>query len=769
MRVENIGINNQTFKQSKNQTIKKNSSPSFRRNWSEHASWGANYLKETGKTNFKLFSFPDAKAVFVEVADKAITEITNVKDRLLKIAGVTLAGTGVTAVVDTTNNTDIEPFDQKTKIYPMIHKGEGVYEVTGTDAKVGDKYRYVIINKDNEINIVKDPYSKKQDNIKSWSSVYDPDSYKWANIAWLEGKDHRRIVRKPDEPFRGLEKLIIDEVNIPTLNKEGDFQSAKSRIDTIAQRGVATAIEIMPVENTFSKQWGYDGVDKFAVNSNLGTPDQLKELIDYAHGKGLNVIMDMVPNHIGPDGNYLRQTGPYIKSSGRFGDLFNYQGENNRYVRDWMVNAALWWANEFKVDGIRLDLTQGMESDYTLRQIALELNEHNPDVFIIAEDHRDKMHSLTSYYTPKNISHDNQINDIDIRIESIKNGWKDEPWSIGIDSEWDSNYQKSLVNNIFEPNGKNLDDLDNYISTSHYRVKYGLSHDEIGNEDGTRLIPKFLVRHFILSSKVNGHDEASKGQAAAQTSQKLAELIVSEEFEKLSNSELALEERNIGLNEFIPKMELINAFKSAVAKQKILLGTIMTTPGPKMYFQGDDEADLSQFKFFRELSKERSQREADPTEIYKVFNKKGYDTLEEFARPDSTLGKVKFGGLFKDLQSEMIKYSQALRILIDTYPSIEKGESSGTYKDYKNNIHIHRLKYKNEETMIIKNYGTGFLNKSYGFDGFPENSTWEEIFNSDELEYGGGGYSNKSRKDITRENQNLSVAPNSIVILKRVK
>ena len=775
MKVENIGVtlgtNNFTIKKSKNQ---KNSSPSFKRNWAEHASWGANYLKESGTTNFKLFSFPDAKAVFVEVADRAVAEFTNIRDRLLKIVGVSLAGAGAAATVDTSKNNsqeqpEIKTVDQKTRIYPMEHKGAGVYEVNGVNAKVDDNYRYIIIDKNNEINIVKDPYAKKQDDILGWSSVYNSDNYKWQNTSWLEGKDPRRIVRKPGEPLRGLEKLIIDEVNIPTLSKEGDFQSAKSRIDTIAQRGVATAIELMPVENTYSKQWGYDGVDKFAVNSNLGTPEQLKVLVDYAHGKGLNVVMDMVPNHMGPDGNYLGQTGPYIKCSGEFGDLLNYQGENNRYVRDWMVNAALWWANEFKVDGIRLDLTKDMDSDYTLRQIALELNEHNPNVFVIAEDHRNKMHSLTSYYTPDRMTHNEQIEDIDNRIECIRKGWKDSPWSIGIDSEWDSNYRSSLIDNVLSPNGANLNKLDENLASSHYRVKYGLSHDEIGNEDGTRLIPKYLVRHFFLSSKVDGANEASRGQKAAQASQKLAELIVSKEFENLTNSELAVAEKNIGLNEFIPKIDLINAFKSALAKQKTVLGTVMTTPGPKMYFQGDDEVDLSQFKFFRELSGDRVQRGSDPREIFKIYKEKGYDTLEKFARPDSTLGKVKYGGMFADVPNEMIKYSQDLRALIDKYPSIEKGEISGTYKDFNNNIHIHKLKYENEETMVIKNYGTGFHNKSYGFDGFPDNSVWEEVFNSDDVKYCGGGYSNAGRKDITRNNQNLSVAPNSIVVLRRVK
>ncbi|MBQ7287217.1 MAG: hypothetical protein IJW73_05590, partial [Candidatus Gastranaerophilales bacterium] len=89
----------------------------------------------------------------------------------------------------------------------------------------------------------------------------------------------------------------------------------------------------MPVENTYSYNWGYDGVDKFAVSNFLGGPDRLKEFIDEAHNVGLNVIMDMVPNHIGPDGAQLAKTGPYTNGSTPWGDAFNYEGQNSRYVR----------------------------------------------------------------------------------------------------------------------------------------------------------------------------------------------------------------------------------------------------------------------------------------------------------------------------------------------------------------------------------------------------------------------------------------------------
>ena len=760
MRIKEVSYSNYNYKSQQN----RKQQPSFKRVWEEHISWGANYLKDKGKTNFKLFTFPDAKAVFVEVTQNAKTKLTNMWERFVNIKHPeNLAAAGSAAIA-----ASILPLDDTSKLYPMESHGEGVFELNEVDAKPNDGYRFVIVKNDGTVTTVKDPYSKRQETIHSWSSVYDQDSYQWKNIDWLEGKDSRRIIRKPNEPMRGLDKLIIDEINIPTLSQEGTFEKAKSRIDEIAKRNIATAIEIMPVENTFSLQWGYDGVDKFAAHEKMGGPDKLKELIDYAHGKGLNVIMDMVPNHMGPDGDYLAQTGPYEQGSGEFGALFNFEGNNNRYVRDWMTNIALWWADEFKVDGIRFDLTGKAGSDWLLRQLVVEINEHKPDVFLIAEDHRKKLHSVTNYHHNPNATHEQVLGFIDTSVENITNGWWTIPWSIGFDSEWDSEYKEALVDLVLTPSASLLDKFDNHIKSSDYRVKYGYSHDEIGNRDGTRFIPKFLVASLDLFNKVYGASDPEKGQKAAHVAQKLAELIVSDNFEHMDNQQVYYAENNIGLNGYISHYDLENVFKTAIAKQKLILGTVLTTPGPKMYFQGDDEADLSYFKYFRELSNEKSERENNPEFARGKIAEKGYDPLEKFARADSIVGRIKPQGMFKDLTQQMISYNADLRNLLEKYPTITKGDIVSTYKDINHNVHIHQIKYGNDEILVIKNFGPGFHKNSYEYFGFPQYGRWEQIFSSDEKEYGGMGYTNTGRNDITNINQHLSMAPNSFLVLRKV-
>ena len=734
-------------------------SVNFKRAWSEHVSWGANYIKETGKTNFKLYSFPDAKAVFVEIADKAVVGLDNIKNRVVQTVAALTGGLAIKTIL---------PKDDKSKIYEMKNSGDGIFEAEGIDAKPDDKYRYVIATADNNINIVKDPYSKKQENINGWSSIYNKDSYHWVNTDWIEGKDARRIVRKPYEEYRGLAGLLIDEINIPTLSQEGTFDAAKGKIDEIAELGLATAIELLPLENTYSLQWGYDGVDKFAVNEKMGGADKLKELIDYAHGKGLNVIIDMVPNHMGTDGDYLTQTGPYEKGSGMFGGEFNYERPNNRYVRDWMANAALMWAKEFNADGLRLDMTKLCGSDYLLRQIVTELNEHAPNVFLIAEDGRDNKESVTRYEN-NYVNHEDSLKFIDTQVDFITNlGWHSTPVNIGFDSEWDFKFMHTMKNALINSSPSLLDDLDDRIKQSGHRVKYVMSHDEIGNEDGTRLIPKILSSQLFIFGKVDGKNDAEKGQKAAHAAQKLAELVVSEDFWDMSYSEFEKYQRAAGLNTTIPKMDLLNAFKTAFAKHKLGMGTVMTVPGPKMFFQGDEKADLSYFKFFREFSDEKEKRAKSDDYKNSIIEQKGYDTLEKIARPDCIVGRLQPKGIFSNLSKQMESFYIDLKNIYENNDVLKKGHIMATYKDMCHNVHIHHLGYDGKnELLIIKNFGHGFHMKNYGYEGFP-NGDWKEIFNSDAIEYGGSGFINDMHPFIFRNNQNLYLAPNSFLILQKI-
>ena len=738
-----------------NSKIKSKKQPNFGRAWEEHISWGANYVKNTGKTNFKLFSFPDAKAVFVEVADKAVAGLQNIRERLVQI--VALAGTGLTY------NKAVE-IDDGSKVYKMEHKGDGIYIADDIDAKPDDKYRYIIVDGARNVNIVKDPYAKKQESIHGWSSIYDSDNYKWKNTKWLEGKDPRRISRnKDDEKFHGLSKLRIEEINIPTVTKEGTFASAKSAIDKIAKKGSVNAIEIMPVENTFSKQWGYDGVDKFAINERLGSHAELKELIDYAHEKGLNVIMDMVPNHMGQDGDYLSQTGQYEYDSTEWGAKLNYEHEGNKYVRDFMANAALWWANEFKVDGIRFDMTKHTASDYLLKQIVDEVNKHNPNVFLIAEDGRENKLSVTRYDDSVN-THKEKIDSIDMLVDLINKGTKTTPHAIGFDSEWDFPFMHALWDAITHNNRTSLTVLDDTMVNSLHRVKYIMSHDEIGNKDGTRLIPKIMAQYLDYFSNLNDSNE-NKGQKAARLSQEIFVRLLTDKNAK--DEDLKKLQQDYGMRFIYDRTALVNALKTALAKSRLAYGTIMTVPGPKMFFQGEDSVDASYFKFFRNFSPEFHAYPQNKDVVEKISAEKGYNITNEYALKDSIMGEVKSAGEFVKVPEQMLAYNRDLAKLIDSNPALESGTIKSVYRDHENMVHIHSLELNDDKFLVFKNYADNFHNGTYYTPGFPNDGKYVEVFNSDNTIYGGSGCLNADR-EISADNQNIKLAANTMLILKKV-
>jgi maltooligosyltrehalose trehalohydrolase len=170
----------------------------------------------------------------------------------------------------------------------------------------------------------------------------DPDAFQWADTGW-----------------QGLPvaDLIIYELHVGTFSRAGTFDGVVERLPMLRDLGV-TAIEIMPVsEFPGSRNWGYDGVSTYAVQSTYGGPNGLKRLVDAAHRQGLAVLLDVVYNHLGPEGNYLREFGPYFSDRYRttWGDGLNLDGPDSDEVRRYVVDNAVYWVTEYHLDGLRLD------------------------------------------------------------------------------------------------------------------------------------------------------------------------------------------------------------------------------------------------------------------------------------------------------------------------------------------------------------------------------------------------------------------------------
>ena len=207
-----------------------------------------------------------------------------------------------------------------------------------------------------------DPASRFQaGGVHGPSRIVNSEDFEWSDQNW-------RGVRKKD--------LIIYEVHVGTFTKEGNFRSVIAKLKHLKRLGVA-AVELMPVgQFPGRRNWGYDGAYMYAPQNSYGGPTELKRLIDSCHAEGLAVILDVVYNHVGPEGNYLGDFGPYFsdKYHTPWGRALNYDSENCDEVRRYVVSNALYWISEFHVDGLRLDAVHGI-FDSSAKHILLEISQ----------------------------------------------------------------------------------------------------------------------------------------------------------------------------------------------------------------------------------------------------------------------------------------------------------------------------------------------------------------------------------------------------------
>ena len=193
-----------------------------------------------------------------------------------------------------------------------------------------------------------DPASRFQpQGVHGPSMVIDPDAFSWTDLEW-----------------RGipLSSYILYELHVGTYTPEGTFDAIIPRLDSLAELGV-TALELMPVSQFPGRRnWGYDGVFPFAVQESYGGPEGLKRLVDACHLRGLAVVLDVVYNHLGPEGNYLSDFGPYFNDRYRtpWGPAVNFDGPHSDEVRRFFLENALRWLREFRVDALRLDAIHGI-------------------------------------------------------------------------------------------------------------------------------------------------------------------------------------------------------------------------------------------------------------------------------------------------------------------------------------------------------------------------------------------------------------------------
>jgi maltooligosyltrehalose trehalohydrolase len=193
-----------------------------------------------------------------------------------------------------------------------------------------------------------DPASRFQpQGVHGPSQVVDPAAFKWTDGEWTGIQ---------------LEKYILYELHVGTFTPEGTFDAVVPHLDTLAELGI-TALEIMPVAQfPGDRNWGYDGACPFAVQNSYGGPDGMKRLVDACHSRGMAAVLDVVYNHLGPEGNYLGAYGPYFTDRYRspWGQAVNFDGPGSDEVRRFFLENALYWLTELHMDALRIDAIHGI-------------------------------------------------------------------------------------------------------------------------------------------------------------------------------------------------------------------------------------------------------------------------------------------------------------------------------------------------------------------------------------------------------------------------
>jgi maltooligosyltrehalose trehalohydrolase len=223
---------------------------------------------------------------------------------------------------------------------------DGYFSGLAPQAGEGTLYRYRL---DDDEQLLPDPASRFQpEGPHGPSRVVDPETFTWTDDGW---------------PGLTLSGQVFYELHVGTFTREGTWQAAARELPALAALGV-TAVEVMPVAEFPGRfGWGYDGVDLFAPTRLYGEPDDFRRFVDQAHALGMGVVLDVVYNHVGPDGCYLRSFSPAWFSEryrSEWGDALNFDGADSGPVREFFVANAGYWIDEFHLDGLRLDATQSI-------------------------------------------------------------------------------------------------------------------------------------------------------------------------------------------------------------------------------------------------------------------------------------------------------------------------------------------------------------------------------------------------------------------------
>lgn len=545
--------------------------------------------------------------------------------------------------------------------HPLEKKEQGYWSAVLENVPPGARYFYVLNKKLQR----PDPASHFQpEGVHRFSEVVDHSQFSWEDSLW-QGIP--------------LKRMVLYELHVGTFTPQGTFQAVIPRLDQLKKLGVNT-LSLMPVAQfPGERNWGYDGVFPFAVQNSYGGPEGLKTLVNACHDKGLAVVLDVVYNHLGPEGNYLHDYGPYFtqKYQTPWGDAVNLDDAWSDQVRRFFIQNALHWFQNYHMDGLRLDAVHAitdMSAYPFLRELADRVREMNQrqkrKVYLIAES---------------------DLNDPKIITPPYENGF-------GLDAQWCDDFHHSLHALLTgEKNG--------------YYADFGtVSHMEKSLREGYVMTGGYSVY------RKRRHGCSSKHCPASQF------VVFSQNHDQVGN-------RMLG--ERLSSLVSFEALKCAA-------GVVILSPFIPLIFMGEEYGEKSPFQYFVSHSDPEL---VEAVRRGRGREYPGFTKDEEFPDPQSkkTFERSCLDWSLRNHGKHRIlaEFYRTLLNLRETIPALaslsKKRLWTRVYKE--NNILMMKREKDSSQVCVVMNFSPRLQEQKCAFPS----GSWKKIWESSETRWGGPG------------------------------
>jgi maltooligosyltrehalose trehalohydrolase len=479
----------------------------------------------------------------------------------------------------------------------------------------------------------------------------------------------------PGWPGTDLRDYVISEVHVGTVSEDGTFDGLDKYIDHLGASGF-TAVELMPVaEFPGERNWGYDGVFPYAVHHSYGGPEGLRRFVERCHERGLAVILDVVYNHLGPEGNVLREFGPYFTDRYRtpWGDAVNFDGPGSDEVRRYFGGSALMWLEGFGVDALRIDAVHGIV-DTTARPFLMELAEAKEDL-------------TRRLRRPRSLVAETNLDDVRMVTPLAEGG-------IGMDAQWNDEFHHALhVLLTGERDGYYVDfgsmqDLADTIQRGFaYRGRYSAFRGHRAGSDSTGVPPErfvvFAQNHDQIGNRARGDRPAASIDLEAK---------------------------------------------------KVVAGLTLLHPGIPLLFQGDEYGEEAPFPYFVSHSDpglvesvRRGRREE-----FSSFEWEG-EPPDPQAEATFESARIDPAQASEGDHAVLLAWHRELVRLRREVPALRAGVRAEAEADEDRRVLTVRRRAAGGEALLVANLGTEPVTAG------PEGDAWTRVLHSGERRWGGPG------------------------------